>query len=133
MIYLLLYNLNCYIIKIKNKKNNKKKVNFMANSKKDVKKEVKTNRGEKVVALKYNSSMDSPKVVAKGTGFMAEKILAQAEEHDIVIYEDKALVEELEKIELGLNIPPYLYEAVAQVLLFVGELDKNLNYQRNGR
>ncbi|MFI3230982.1 MAG: EscU/YscU/HrcU family type III secretion system export apparatus switch protein [bacterium] len=103
------------------------------NSKKDVKKEVKINRDKKVVALKYNSSMDSPKIVAKGTGFMAEKILSQAEEHNIVVYEDKALVEELEKIELGLNIPPYLYEAVAQVLLFVGELDKNLNYQRNGK
>lgn len=96
-------------------------------------KKPKINKDKKVVALKYNSSMASPKVIAKGSGYMAEKMLEQAEEHKIVVYEDKALVEELEKIELGLNIPPYLYEAVAQVLLFVGELDKNMNYQRNVR
>lgn len=93
----------------------------------------KINKDKKVVALKYNSSMASPKVIAKGAGYMAEKMLEQAQEHNITIYEDKALVEELEKIELGLNIPSYLYEAVAQVLIFVGELDKNMNYKSRAR
>nr|WP_317356510.1 EscU/YscU/HrcU family type III secretion system export apparatus switch protein [uncultured Tyzzerella sp.] len=96
-------------------------------------KEEKQIKDKKAVALKYNPQMSAPKVVAKGQGYLAEKILENAKENKVTVYEDKALVEELEKIDLGLNIPPYLYEVVAQVLLFVSDLDKKEEYRRNGR
>ena len=93
----------------------------------------KSIKDKKAVALKYNSEMKAPKVVAKGQAYLAEKILENAKENNVTIYEDKALVEELDKIDLGLNIPPHLYEVVAQVLLFVSDLEKKEEYRRNAK
>ncbi len=90
-------------------------------------------KNKKAVAIKYNTSMHAPKVVAKGSGYVAEKIVENAKENNVVVYEDKALVEELEKIDLGLNIPPHLYEVVAQVLIFVSNLDKKKEFFNNGK
>lgn len=90
-------------------------------------------KNKKAVALKYNPQMSAPKVIVKGQGYLAEKILESAKENEITIYEDKSLVEELEKIDLGLNIPPHLYEVVAQVLLFVSNLDKREEYKKYGK
>lgn len=88
---------------------------------------------KKAVVLKYKKDFNAPKVVAKGKGYVAEKILEKAAVSDIAVYEDKALVEELEKIDLGLNIPPYLYETVAQVLLFISDLDKKEEFKKYGK
>lgn len=96
-------------------------------------KDEKKIKDKKAVALKYNPQMTAPKVVAKGQGYLAEKILENAKDSNVTVYEDKALVEELEKIDLGLNIPPYLYEVVAQVLLFIGNLDKKEEYRKNAK
>ena len=81
---------------------------------------------KKAVALQYNpESQDAPKVIAKGAGFVAENILKKAAESgEIPVYEDAALVESLTKIELNNHIPPELYEVVAQVLIFIADLDK---------
>lgn len=93
----------------------------------------KSIKDKKAVAIKYNSQMIAPQVVAKGQGYVAEKILESAKDANVTIYEDKALVEELEKIDLGLNIPPHLYEVVAQVLIFVSNLDKKEQYRKSGK
>ncbi|WP_250278688.1 EscU/YscU/HrcU family type III secretion system export apparatus switch protein [[Clostridium] colinum] len=90
-------------------------------------------KDKKAVAIKYNSQMIAPKVVAKGQGYVAEKILENARDSNVTIYENKELVEELDKIDSGLNIPPHLYEVVAQVLLFVSNLDKRQEYMKNGK
>ncbi|MFV0518672.1 MAG: EscU/YscU/HrcU family type III secretion system export apparatus switch protein [Lachnospirales bacterium] len=79
---------------------------------------------KKAVALKYDPGSVAPEVVAKGSGHIAEKILEKALENETPVYEDKALVEELTKIDIGENIPPELYEVVAKILLFIGDLDK---------
>ena len=80
---------------------------------------------QKAVALRYNAGIDSsPKVIASGAGVLADKIIDTAKESDVTIYEDKELVEELTNINLGANIPPALYEVVAQILLFADALDK---------
>ncbi len=81
-------------------------------------------KDKKVVALKYDKESVAPEVVAKGSGYIAEKILEKGKEQDIAVYEDKQLVEELTKLEIGDNIPPELYEVVAKILLFIGDLDK---------
>ena len=80
---------------------------------------------DKAVVLRYDPDIDTaPNILAKGSGHVAAKILEKAEELDIPVYKDSALVEKLAKIDLGNNIPPELYEVVAQVLIFISDLDK---------
>ncbi len=79
---------------------------------------------KKAVAVKYSKDDMAPKVLAKGMGIVAENIIEGAKEEDISIVEDKALVDELTKVEIGEYIPEELYEVVAKVLLFVSDIDK---------
>ncbi len=58
-------------------------------------------KNKKAVAIKYKKDYTAPKVVAKGKGYVAEKILENAQKSDIAIVENKELVEELEKIDLA--------------------------------
>ena len=79
---------------------------------------------QKAVAVKYNSDEIAPKILAKGAGVVAEKILENAQNSEIIIHKDAALVEEMTRLDLGEHIPPELYEAVAQILVFISNLDK---------
>ncbi len=79
---------------------------------------------KKAVALKYNKGKDSaPKVVAKGKGYIAEKIIEAARENNVPLYEDKNLSQVLEALDLDTEIPPKLYRAVAEVLAFIYKLN----------
>lgn len=72
------------------------------------------------VALKYKMNVDpAPKVVARGYGKIAERIIALAKEHDIPIREDPDLVEALMKLDLNQFIPPELFQVVAEILAFI--------------
>lgn len=84
----------------------------------------KTDPKKRAVAIKYNPDDVAPKVVAKGKGHVAGRILERAKDHDVKVYKDPLLVKEFEDIDLGEHIPPELYEAVAKVLIFVTDLDK---------
>ncbi len=78
----------------------------------------------KAVALKYDQKKDhAPKVIAKGRGEIAEKIIEIAKAHNLPLYEDKNLVQILEALELETEIPPELYRAVAEVLAFIYRLN----------
>ncbi|MCL2669137.1 MAG: EscU/YscU/HrcU family type III secretion system export apparatus switch protein [Syntrophaceae bacterium] len=71
-------------------------------------------------ALRYDTAKDAaPKVVAKGRGAIAERILALAAEHGIPVKSDPALVQILSKLNLDEQIPVELYKAVAELLAFV--------------
>jgi flagellar biosynthetic protein FlhB len=85
-----------------------------------------TNPTHVAVALLYISGeMDAPKVVAKGAGFVAEKIKAVALEHKVPILENKPLAQILFKtVEVGQMIPVTLYHLVADVLAFVYRMKK---------
>jgi flagellar biosynthesis protein len=75
---------------------------------------------KKAAALRYTHDKDSaPRVVAKGSGVTAEKILQLAKEHNIPIKEDYNLVEVLSQLDLYQEIPPELYRAVAEILSFI--------------
>lgn len=76
------------------------------------------------VALKYTGDEDSPIVLASGKGEIAEKILKKAKEENIPLYEDENLASVLTSLEVGTEIPPELYQAVAGVIAFVWNLDK---------
>ena len=86
----------------------------------------KTEKTEKVVALKYQKGYQAPKVIAKGSGYTAEKILDIAKENDVLIHTDENLAENLNKLELGGDIPPELFEVVAQIYAFIGKIDSIL-------
>ena len=78
----------------------------------------------KAVALKYEKEKDAaPRVVAKGRGSVAEKIIETARVHNVPLHEDKNLVEVLETLDLETEIPPELYRAVAEVLAFIYRLN----------
>lgn len=68
--------------------------------------------------------MEAPKIVAKGKGYVADNILKTAKEHDIPVQEDPSLVEVLGKLDLDQQIPPELYQVVAEILAFVYRIDK---------
>jgi len=69
------------------------------------------------VALHYNGN-GAPRVVAKGGGVVADRILETAREHTIPLQEDAALAASLSRLDLGTEVPRELYVAVAHVLAF---------------
>lgn len=87
-------------------------------------------KGIKVAAaLKYNiNEDDAPKLVGKGKGIIAENIIDKAKENKIPIYEDERLANQLEYLELGQEIPSELYEAVAEILVFIAKIDSKKGY-----
>lgn len=83
-------------------------------------------KSPKAVALKYNQKKDdAPRVIAKGRGEIAEKIIAVAKEHNVPLYEDKNLIQILEALDLETEIPAELYRAVAEVLAFIYRLNNS--------
>jgi len=79
---------------------------------------------QRAVAINYNPEEIAPKILAKGAGLIAGKILENATDADIPVYKDAALIDELTRLDLGEHIPPDLYEVVAQILIFISDLDK---------
>ncbi|KKB83731.1 hypothetical protein VW29_13680 [Devosia limi DSM 17137] len=72
------------------------------------------------VALHYEKgSREAPKVVAKGRGLVADRIVALAEENGIVIEANPVLASALSGVEIDDSIPIELYETVAVVIGFV--------------
>ncbi len=79
----------------------------------------------KSVALSYDGE-GAPKVVAKGSGKMARKIIELARQHGIPVYQDEEVVEYLYRVQLGQEIPEELYEAVATIIAFLIQKDESL-------
>jgi flagellar biosynthetic protein FlhB len=80
-----------------------------------------TNPTHFAVALSYKmESMEAPKVIAKGSNLVAQKIKDIALEHDIPIVENKSLAQTLYRtVKIGNYIPLDLYKAVAEILAYV--------------
>ena len=79
---------------------------------------------EQAVALTYEHGEFAPRVLASGKGLIAEQIIAKAKEHDIYIHESKDLVGLLMQVDLDENIPPALYQAVAEILAWLYQLER---------
>jgi flagellar biosynthetic protein FlhB len=86
-----------------------------------------TNPTHLAVALKYDSSsMTAPKVIAKGSRKIAEKIKDVASEHGIPVLENKELARNLYSlVEVGQEIPPALYQVIAELLAYIYRLKSN--------
>ena len=76
------------------------------------------------VALRYAAGQGAPMVVAKGRGLLAETIIARAREAGVFVHESPELVQLLMAVELDREIPPALYQAVAELLAWLYRLER---------
>lgn len=76
------------------------------------------------IALEYDPKDVAPKILATGKGVVAEKIIEKAKEENVPVHQDSKLAGTLSKLEIGDMIPPELYEAVAEILVFVDAMEK---------
>jgi flagellar biosynthesis protein len=75
-------------------------------------------------AVAYIPGTDrAPQVVASGRGRLADRIVALAVENGIPLCKDENLSRLLEALEVDMDIPPALYRAVAEVLVFIYRLN----------
>lgn len=72
----------------------------------------------KAVALRYDGN-SAPRVTAKGEGLLAQKIIETAQENGVPLQQNADLTALLSKVRLNAEIPRALYNAVAQILVFL--------------
>ena len=88
---------------------------------------MKDDSRKKAAALHYDHARGgAPRVVAKGRGKMAERIVEMARQNNVPLVEDRNLVQMLEALDLNTDIPTELYQAVAEVLVFVYRMNHKL-------
>ena len=87
-----------------------------------------TNPTHYAIAIKYDENKaDAPLILAKGVDFTAQKIRETAKEHGVVIVEDKPLARSLyDAVEIGDVIPEQFFQAVAEILAYVYQLEKKV-------
>ena len=74
--------------------------------------------------MAYEAGDSAPKILATGKGYVAEQIIEEAKKADVPFYQDNELAETLSKLNIGDAIPPELYEVVAEILVFVNDMEK---------
>jgi len=85
----------------------------------------------KAAALKYNQGGGgSPQVVASGKGIVADRIIEKAKEFDVPFFKNEALANSLLDVNVGENIPPQLYKAVAEVFIWLLNSEKDAILQK---
>ena len=83
---------------------------------------------QSAVALSYDEQQNAaPVIVASGSGYIANKIVEVATEHNVPVYEDNSLATLLTQMELGQEIPPELYQSIIDIYVYF------LNYANNKR
>ena len=78
------------------------------------------------IALRYSPTDGdpAPRIVAGGDGFLADEILRIARENDVPLRQDPALAGALATLDVGRQIPPELFRAIAEVLAFVYKMNR---------
>ena len=76
--------------------------------------------GKTAVAIEYVPGEAAPKILATGKGVIIER----AKESNVPTYKDDKLADTLSRLKIGDMIPTELYEVVAEILVFVNDLDK---------
>jgi len=85
----------------------------------------------KAAALKYSQGEGgSPQVVASGKGIVADRIIEKAREFDVPFFKNEALANSLLDVNVGENIPPQLYKAVAEVFIWLLNSEKDALIQK---
>ena len=81
-------------------------------------------KNKTAAALAYEAGDSAPRILASGKGYVAEQIIEEAKKADVPFYQDNELAETLSKLDIGDAIPPELYEVVAEILVFVNDMEK---------
>lgn len=82
---------------------------------------------DKAVALKYDKEKDTaPKVVASGKGELAQRIIQKAKEYNVPIFSNPELASSLIDLDLDKEIPSQLYQAVADVFIWLMKNESKL-------
>lgn len=84
----------------------------------------KHNSERKAAALSYKQGHYAPVVVASGKGVIAEAIIACAREAGVYVHESPELVKLLMQVDTDQYIPPELYRAVAEILVWLYAMEK---------
>ncbi len=85
-----------------------------------------TNAHLQAAALAYDPLSDkAPRIVAKGAGVVAQKIIEKAKEHDLPVHEDKDLLSFLMRLNIDEQIPESLYVTVAHLLATLYQLESS--------
>ena len=80
----------------------------------------------KAAALRYEKGKDAaPRLLAKGQGHVAEKILELAHQNKIPVHQDPALIEILSKMDLDAQVPAECYRVVAEILAWIYKAQQN--------
>ncbi len=90
---------------------------------------------KKAIALRYEpNKKNAPHVIAKGKGEVANRIIEQADKHEIKIHEDSTLVQMLYQIDINEQIPYELYPIIAEVFSLIYQAEKiaerKINYDK---
>ena len=85
---------------------------------------VKPEKIKQAIALEYDPADEAPRVIASGRGVLAERILKKAKEEKVPIHKDDKLADTLSRLQIGEMIPSELYEVVAEILVFVDQMDR---------
>lgn len=74
------------------------------------------------VALAYQEAEGAPRVVAQGYGELAERIVEEARRQGVYVHDSPELVGLLMQLDLDEEIPPRLYQVIAELLVWVREM-----------
>ncbi|HUA47897.1 MAG TPA: EscU/YscU/HrcU family type III secretion system export apparatus switch protein [Solirubrobacteraceae bacterium] len=85
----------------------------------------------RATAVRYEQGRHAPEVVATGAGLIADRILAAAREAGVPVRHDPALVQALAALDLGDEVPPALWTAVAETLAWAYRLDATAARRRH--
>lgn len=81
--------------------------------------------GKRAIALQYEPGKGKvPVITAVGKGSVAEKIMQEAKKNNVPIYEDDFQAQTLSTLDIGTKIPKILFDLVAEILVFVEEIDE---------
>ena len=89
---------------------------------------------KKAVVIRYDRDKEqAPRVVAKGKGFVAHQILEAAKAYGVPVYQNQSVASLLMAVELDQEIPPDLYQAIANILAYVYKLDSSMIGRKRDR
>ena len=89
--------------------------------------DVEKHADKKAIALRYDKNREqAPRVVAKGKGFLAQQIIDAAKAYGVPVYRNQSTASLLMAVELDQEVPPELYQVVANILAYVYKLDESM-------
>ncbi|MFN7834481.1 MAG: EscU/YscU/HrcU family type III secretion system export apparatus switch protein [Burkholderiaceae bacterium] len=83
-------------------------------------------RLQEAVALAYEAGHSAPRVVAKGKGLIAEQIIKKAQASGVFVHESRELMSLLMQVDLDQQIPPALYQVIAELLAWIYRVENRI-------